>query len=79
MPVPVPVLWLCCAVLRQAAPAWAIDTQPQKPIEAAEAASRRPRVPGSKKPIETDPHRLQQRQKKIDYGYNTMGYSRYLE
>lgn len=29
--------------------------------------------------IETDPHRIAQRQKQIDYGKNTLGYQRYTE
>ena len=28
---------------------------------------------------ETDPHRLQQRQKQVDMGKNTLGYQRYLD
>lgn len=31
------------------------------------------------KPVESDPHRLCQRQKQIDYGKNTLGYERYTE
>ena len=29
--------------------------------------------------VETDPHRIAQRQKQIDYGKNTLGYARYIE
>lgn len=29
--------------------------------------------------VETDPHRIAQRQKQIDYGKNTLGYQRYTE
>ncbi|KAL3133158.1 hypothetical protein ABBQ38_007052 [Trebouxia sp. C0009 RCD-2024] len=29
--------------------------------------------------VETDPHRIAQRQKQIDYGKNTLGYQRYIE
>lgn len=29
--------------------------------------------------FETDPHRIQQRQRQIDFGKNTIGYQRYLE
>lgn len=29
--------------------------------------------------VETDPHRIAQRQKQIDYGKNTLGYARYTE
>ena len=28
---------------------------------------------------ETDPHRISQRQRQIDFGKNTIGYQRYLE
>ena len=30
-------------------------------------------------PKETDPHRIAQRQKQVDYGKNTLGYQRYTE
>eukprot|EP01123_Difflugia_compressa_P012427 TRINITY_DN52_c0_g1_i23.p1 TRINITY_DN52_c0_g1~~TRINITY_DN52_c0_g1_i23.p1 ORF type:complete len:658 (-),score=168.99 TRINITY_DN52_c0_g1_i23:170-2143(-) len=36
-----------------------------------------PSSPSSPSKCETDPHRLQQRQKQVDYGYRTLGYVRY--
>lgn len=36
------------------------------------------RKPPKPKEIETDPHRLAQRQKQIDFGYNSPGYQRYV-
>jgi hypothetical protein len=41
------------------------------------AASRGPRKPQDAPMLESDPHRLAQRQKQIDLGKNTLGYQRY--
>jgi len=38
-----------------------------------------PRSSAKEKPVESDWHKLGQRQKQIDYGKNTLGYERYLE
>lgn len=35
--------------------------------------------PTKKKRVETDPHRLVQRQKQIDFGKNTVGYENYIK
>lgn len=37
------------------------------------------RAKGNEIHVESDPHKLCQRQKQIDYGKNTLGYERYLE
>lgn len=37
------------------------------------------RAKGNEMLVESDPHKLCQRQKQIDYGKNTLGYERYLE
>jgi len=51
----------------------------QTPIKSSSptTSSPSPSSPSSASKIETDPHRLKQRQKQIDYGYRTIGYIRY--
>jgi len=51
----------------------------QTPVKSVSptTSSPSPSSPSSASKIETDPHRLKQRQKQIDYGYRTIGYIRY--
>lgn len=42
-------------------------------------ASSESHCPKEKKCVETDPHRLVQRQKQIDFGKNTVGYENYIK
>ena len=59
--------------LKPASPARARGCPPSRPAAAAAAKG------GDAPARETDPHRLQQRQKQVDMGKNTLGYQRYLD
>lgn len=65
--------------------AWLHDTAPpvlrlEQPNHSRghEAPARFPAARRQPAPKETDPHKLQQRQKQIDFGKNTLGYVAYL-
>jgi len=51
----------------------------QTPVKSSSTATNSPlpSSPSSASKCETDPHRLKQRQKQIDYGYRTIGYIKY--
>ncbi|TMW67072.1 hypothetical protein Poli38472_012188 [Pythium oligandrum] len=51
--------------------------RPRRDDDAEDQSTARPAVRTLKTERETDPHRLAQRQKQIDYGKNTLGYDRY--
>jgi len=50
---------------------------PTKSSTAGSSSPGLPSSPSSASKCETDPHRLKQRQKQIDYGYRTIGYIKY--